>query len=39
MDLVLDRLEGLSLPWNGVIRLTDRVEITIAVYHERKATT
>ena len=38
MHLVLvDRLGGLSLPRNRLIRLTDLLVMTIAVYRGRKA--
>ena len=32
------RLGGLSMPKNSVVRLTDPTDMTIAVYHGRKAT-
>ena len=39
MHKVLDkRLGGLSLPRKGVVRLTDRPEITLDVYRGRKTT-
>ena len=39
VHLVLDnRLGGLSLPRNSVVRLTDRPDMTIAVYRGRGAT-
>ena len=38
MHLVLvNRLGGLSLPWNSVVRKTDRPDITITVYRGRRA--
>ena len=32
-EVLVNRLAGLSLPMNGVVRLTDRRGTTIAVYH------
>ena len=40
MHLVpVNRLGGLSLPRNSVVRLTDRPNMTLAVYHGHKTTT
>ena len=39
MHKVLNRLGGLSLSKKNVVRLTDRPDKTIAVYHGRKTTT
>ena len=36
--VLVNHLGGLSLPGNTVVRLTDRPDITIVVYHGRKAT-
>ena len=36
--VLVNRLGGLSLPRNSVVRLTDRPDMTTAVYHGRKAT-
>ena len=39
MHEVLDnRLGGLSLPRKSVVRLTDRPDMTLDVYHRRKTT-
>ena len=35
--VLVNRLIGLSLPRNSVLRLTDPPDMTIAVYHGRKA--
>ena len=35
-EVLVNRLEGLSLPWKGVVRLIDRPDMTIAVYRGRK---
>ena len=37
--VLVNGLGGLSLPRKSVIRLTDRLDMTIAVYHGRKTTT
>ena len=37
-DALVNRLEGLSLPRKSVVRLTDRPDMTLAVYHGRKTT-
>ena len=34
--ILVNRLEGLSLPRNSVVGLTDRPDMTIAVYRGRK---
>ena len=36
---LVNRLRGLSLPRNSAVRLTDRPDMTIAVYRGHKATT
>ena len=38
MHEVLNRLGGLSLPRKSVVRLTDRPDMTLDVYHGRKTT-
>ena len=35
-EVVVNRSGGLSLLRNSVVRLTDRLDMTIAVYRERK---
>ena len=37
-EVLVNRLEGLSLPRKTVVRLTDRPDMTIDVYHGRKTT-
>ena len=37
-EVLVDRLGGLSLPKKRVVRLTDRPEMTLDVYHGRKTT-
>ena len=39
MCILVNRLGGLNLPRKSVVRLTDRPDMTIAVYHGRKTTT
>ena len=34
--VLVNRLGDLSLPWKSVVRLTDRPDMTIAVYRGRK---
>ena len=38
-EVLVNRLGGLSLPWKSVVRLTDRPDMTLDVYHGRKITT
>ena len=38
-EVLVNRLGGLSLPRKSVVRLTDRPDMTLAVYHGRKTTT
>ena len=38
-EVLVNRLGGLSLPRKSVIRLTDRPDMTLDVYHGRKTTT
>ena len=35
-EVLVNRLGGLSLPRKSVVRLTDRPNMTVAVYHGRK---
>ena len=37
-EVLVNRLGGLSLPRKSVVRLTDRLEMTIDVYRGRKTT-
>ena len=37
-EVLVNRLGGLSLPRNSVVRLTDRPDITLDVYRGRKTT-
>ena len=37
--VLVDRLGGLSLPINGMVKLTDRLDMTIVVYCVCKAAT
>ena len=37
-EVLVNRLEGLSLPRKSVVRLTDRPDITLDVYRGRKTT-
>ena len=37
-EVLVNRLEGLSLPRKSVVRLTDRPDMTLAVYRGRKTT-
>ena len=37
-EILVNRLRGLSLPKKRVVKLTDRPNITIAVYRGRKTT-
>ena len=37
-EVLVNRLGGLSLPRKSVVRLTDRPDMTLDVYHGRKAT-
>ena len=37
--VLVNRLGGLSLPRKSVVRLTDRPDMTLDVYHGRKTTT
>ena len=37
-EVLVNRLGGLSLPRKSVVRLTDRPDMTLDVYHERKTT-
>ena len=38
-EVLINRLGGLSLPSQSVVRLTDRPDMTLDVYRERKITT
>ena len=38
-EVLVNRLGGLSLPRKSVVRLTDRPDMTLDVYHGRKTTT
>ena len=38
-EVLVNRLGGLSLPRKTVVRLTDRPDMTLDVYHGRKTTT
>ena len=38
-EVLVNRLEGLSLPRKSVVRLTDRPDMILDVYRGRKATT
>ena len=38
-EVLVHRLGGLSLPRKSVVRLTDRPDMTVDVYHGRKTTT
>ena len=38
-EVLVNRLGGLSLPRKNVVRLTDRPDMTLDVYHGRKTTT
>ena len=37
-EILVNRLGGLSLPRKSVVRLTDRPDMTLDVYHGRKTT-
>ena len=37
-EVLVNRLVGLSLPKRGVVRLTDRPDMTLDVYRGRKTT-
>ena len=37
-EVLINRLGGLSLPRKSVVRLTDRPDMTLAVYRGRKTT-
>ena len=37
-EVLVNRLGGLSLPRKSVLRLTDRPDMTLDVYHGRKTT-
>ena len=37
-EVLVNRLGGLSLPRKSVVRLTDRPDMTLNVYHGRKTT-
>ena len=37
-EVLVNRLDGLSLPRKSVVRLTDRPDITLDVYRGRKTT-
>ena len=37
-EVLVNRLGGLSLPRKSVVRLTDRPDMTLDVYHGRKVT-
>ena len=37
-EVLVNCLEGLSLPRKSVVRLTDRPDMTLDVYHGRKTT-
>ena len=38
-EVLFNRLGGLSLPRKSVVRLADRPDMTLDVYHGRKTTT
>ena len=38
-EVLVNRLGGLSLPRKSVVRLTDRPDMTLDVYHGRNTTT
>ena len=38
-EVLVNRLGGLSLPRKSVVRLTDRLDLTLDVYHGRKTKT
>ena len=38
-EILVNRLGGLSLPRKSVVKLTDRPDMTLDVYHGRKTTT
>ena len=38
MEVLVNRLGGLSLPRKNVVRLTDRPDMTLDVYRGRKTT-
>ena len=38
-EILATRLGGLSLPRKSVVRLTDRHDMTLDIYHGRKTTT
>ena len=38
-EVLVNRVGGLSLPRKSVVRLTDRPDMTLDVYSERKTTT
>ena len=38
-EVLVNRLAGISLPRKSVVRLTDRPDMTLDVYHGRKTTT
>ena len=38
-EVLVNRLGGLSLPRKSVVKLTDRLDMTLDVYHGRKTTT
>ena len=38
-EVLVNRLGGLSLPRKSVVRLTDRPDMTLDVYHGHKTTT
>ena len=38
IEVLVNRLGGLSLPRKGVVRLTDRPDMTLDVYRGRKTT-
>ena len=38
-EILVNRLGGLNLPRKSVVRLTDRPDVTLDVYRERKTTT
>ena len=38
LEVLVNRLGGLSLPRKSVVRLTDRPDMTLDVYHGRKTT-
>ena len=37
-EVLVNRLGGLCLPWEGVVRLTDRPDMTLDIYRRRKTT-